>query len=281
MPEHLKCKTDLKTMGLKPGVFVKAKVWNSYIWVELYDIHEAVPKRKPTEKQLAALEKARQKQKELDICPICKEDVGRKNLILNSGGILACEWCHHVEQMKVKKKRGEEVFRRWFDEDFVILDTETTGLDGAEIVEIAIIDRMGHVLFDSLVKPNYPIPDEVMEIHGITNDRVAIAPTGDRIWEDIQSILQDRKILIYNDELDVQMISNSCHHYQIQPIHLNTECVMRTYANYIGSDRWLKLSDAADRWTSHRALEDCFATLKVITNVWIEMGLMNELKETS
>lgn len=53
-----------------------------------------------------------------------------------------------------------------------------------------------------------------------------------------------------------------------------------TDPNYIDSDRWLKLSDVADRWTSHRALDDCFATLKVITDVCSEMGLLNELKET-
>ncbi|HHQ4784521.1 TPA: hypothetical protein ACSPZU_004090, partial [Aeromonas veronii] len=42
-----------------------------------------------------------------------------------------------------------------------ILDTETTGLDDqAEIVEISIIDQLGKVVFDSLVKPQKPIPAE-------------------------------------------------------------------------------------------------------------------------
>ncbi len=36
-----------------------------------------------------------------------------------------------------------------FESDFVVLDTETTGLDErAEIVELSIIDKHGNTLFD-------------------------------------------------------------------------------------------------------------------------------------
>jgi len=43
--------------------------------------------------------------------------------------------------------------------DFVILDTETTGLyDDDEIVSIAIINSDGQTLLNQLVKPVRPIP---------------------------------------------------------------------------------------------------------------------------
>ena len=46
----------------------------------------------------------------------------------------------------------------YYNSDFVVLDTETTGLDSrAEIVEISIIDKHGNTLFDSLIKPKNPI----------------------------------------------------------------------------------------------------------------------------
>lgn len=40
--------------------------------------------------------------------------------------------------------------------DCVILDTETTGLHDAEIVQIAVIDHAGTVLLDTLVNPPHP-----------------------------------------------------------------------------------------------------------------------------
>lgn len=49
--------------------------------------------------------------------------------------------------------------------DVLILDTETTGLGHtAELVELAIVDTTGKVLFDELVKPAVegPAQDEVL-----------------------------------------------------------------------------------------------------------------------
>lgn len=67
--------------------------------------------------------------------------------------------------------------REWL-RNCVILDVETTGLDKyAEIVEISIIDEQGHILLNTLVKPLEPIPDDVIAIHGITNEMVASAPS--------------------------------------------------------------------------------------------------------
>jgi len=53
----------------------------------------------------------------------------------------------------------------------LILDTETTGLDG-EICEIAVIDLTGNVLINTLVKPTTSIPEDVIGIHGISDETV-------------------------------------------------------------------------------------------------------------
>lgn len=65
----------------------------------------------------------------------------------------------------------------------LIVDTETTGLgDDAEIVEIAVVDSQGSIVFDSLVKPRRPIPREASDIHGITNAAVEDAPGFAQLW---------------------------------------------------------------------------------------------------
>ena len=60
----------------------------------------------------------------------------------------------------------------------LFLDTETTGLGPADqVVEIAVLDAEGAVVFHSLVKPTVPIPAEATAIHGIRDEDVAGAPT--------------------------------------------------------------------------------------------------------
>src|SRR6185437_1044792 len=42
-------------------------------------------------------------------------------------------------------------------DDWVVLDTETTGLDaGAEVIDLAVLDRNGTVLLETLLRPLRP-----------------------------------------------------------------------------------------------------------------------------
>jgi hypothetical protein len=82
---------------------------------------------------------------------ICNEFVGVKNLIRQLDKTYICSWCLHNEAIKEMQSEGTAVFRSWFEQDFLILDTETKGLYGAEIVEIGIIDRNDQIDFESLI----------------------------------------------------------------------------------------------------------------------------------
>lgn len=75
----------------------------------------------------------------------------------------------------------------------VWLDTETTGVDieYARIVQLAILDTNGDALFESLLKPDIPIPPEVSAIHGIYAADVEDAPTFMRHAALIQGLLTD------------------------------------------------------------------------------------------
>lgn len=175
-----------------------------------------------------------------------------------------------MNRLKAQKK-----FNEWFEnkENIVLLDTETTGLYGAEIVEIAVTNLNDQVLFESLVNPVQPIPTEATVIHGITNEMVKDAPSWPEVWDKLYPIIKDKKVLIYNEAYDIRLILESFEaHYgdeipaeYLQQIEkLDTDCVMRAYADLVESPKWLKLEVAVGRKIEHRAKHDCFATGEVI-----------------
>jgi DNA polymerase III epsilon subunit-like protein len=93
----------------------------------------------------------------------------------------------------------------------VYLDTETTGLgDGAEIVELCVLDHAGRVVVDTLVKPRRRIPPEASRLHGITGAMVANAPTWADVWPDVEAALTGQRVAIYNADYSIAHEKPSC-----------------------------------------------------------------------
>ena len=68
------------------------------------------------------------------------------------------------------------------EDDVVVVDTETTGLDPAycSLIEIAALRMNGPNIverFQTFVNPGCSIPEEITELTGITNADIADAPT--------------------------------------------------------------------------------------------------------
>ena len=152
------------------------------------------------------------------------------------------------------------------DPNLIILDTETTGLDGdAEVVQIAIIDGNGNILFNSLVKPLRGIRSEALAINHITEAMVENAPTFKDIFPTLQKIIEDKRLVIYNANYDMRVMHQSGD--DLPPFfNVIVNCAMEAYAKYVsdwndyyGSYRWQKLPSG-----DHSALGDCLATLKLI-----------------
>ncbi len=85
----------------------------------------------------------------------------------------------------------------------VFLDLETTGLNLVtdRIVEIAMLKVMpdgSRVMKRKLVNPEMPIPKEVSEIHGITNEMVKDAPKFREIANEVRQFLEGADFGGYN-----------------------------------------------------------------------------------
>lgn len=165
---------------------------------------------------------------------------------------------------------------------YIVLDTETTGLNAAEdeILQVSIIDNEGAVLFDSYIKPTQHTEwAEAERIHHITPEMVADAPTIAEVMPEINDILNRYdKIVGYNLKFDKAFLENNGAEF------LSTEYadVMKMFApiygewnDQRGSYKWQKLTIDADYygydWSEHKeahnSLGDCYATLHVYKEI--------------
>jgi DNA polymerase-3 subunit epsilon len=152
---------------------------------------------------------------------------------------------------------------------WVILDTETTGLDGrAQVVQISIIDGAGAPLMKNvLIKPTVEIEREAADIHGITSEMVSDAPAFGSIAPEISELLKDKLVLIYNAPFDVRILKQSAQAVDYDDgLTILTQDVMQKYAEWVGewnhmrgSFKWQKLPGG-----DHTSLGDCIAVLDVI-----------------
>ena len=162
---------------------------------------------------------------------------------------------------------------------FVIIDTETTALDG-EPVEIAVIDQDGKILLHTLMKPSAPIGADAMAIHHITNEMVAGAPSYPDLQERLITLLSAIPVLSYNAVFDRKMLHNAGDAFQMKKVNWKElapwVCVMEAFAEFHGewndfrkSYTWKSLSFAGKHVGiatdgAHGALADCMITLGVV-----------------
>jgi DNA polymerase-3 subunit epsilon len=93
-----------------------------------------------------------------------------------------------------------------------IIDLEATGMNlGADrIVEIAIVRIMpdnSRLVKRKLINPEIPIPPNITDIHGLTNDMLKDAPTFRQVANEIKQFLNNCDLGGYNsNRFDIPML---------------------------------------------------------------------------
>lgn len=154
-------------------------------------------------------------------------------------------------------------------DDWIILDTETTGLGPKDqVVEIAIIDHLGHPLLDQRIKPTIPIPPAATAVHGLDDAALADKPTFADIAPVIQALLHDKTIICYNLDFDFRLLIQTAAATNTDPLTPAAWCAMQQYSRYCGdwSDyhgnyRYQRLPRQPGH---HSAISDCRQTLALI-----------------
>ena len=170
----------------------------------------------------------------------------------------------------------------------VFLDTETTGLHSTDqILEICVLDLVGHVLLDTPVRPSVEISPEAQAVHGLSAEMLADAPIWEHVRPELERVTQGRLIVIYNAAFDARMIDQSDRAAEVEKTPaLEVWCLMTAVAVWNGEPsirgggyRWLKLNDAAERLgvevagPRHRARGDAETARRVLLTLASERDL--------
>src|SRR5712691_7408321 len=200
IPSHLQTRTQLARQGLRPArgqapVGTMRNQLRPQDPYALYDVGQAIPKRPATPAQRTALAAARQRayaQRHYGTCPTCGDQEVWRDDLARWGQCGACQEAEELAQHAEDRAEAAEWARKMLaDPGAVVLDTETTDLDG-EVIEIAILAMQGEVLLESLVCPTGglgPISPAATLVHGLTMADVAEAPTFAQLYAQVAAIL--------------------------------------------------------------------------------------------
>lgn len=189
-----------------------------------------------------------------------------------------------------------------FPNEYIVLDTETTGLeaDYDQIIEIGMLKICNDKIvdkFSSVIRPTksfafishdklhdmiqeeiseyfsyHLVPEYITELTGITNEMVLFAPFFSDLSESIHNFIGDLPIIGHNINFDYRFLNFAFCENNLQPLHNSTICTMRISRKFLPNLEHHRLSDVCqalevDQNTSHRALGDAESTFFIFSKM--------------
>ncbi|MCD8200418.1 MAG: 3'-5' exoribonuclease [Coriobacteriaceae bacterium] len=156
------------------------------------------------------------------------------------------------------------------EEEFVFLDTETTGLDPKkdELIEIAAVIGRGPDIVDSFqtfVDPGRPIPEEIAELTGIADADVEGAPDPDAAVAQFADFADGRDIVAHNASFDRSFIMRHVGRHTLEGSWLDSLALSRIALPRLKGHRLADLSAMfeVEIESHHRALDDVEALARI------------------
>lgn len=182
------------------------------------------------------------------------------------------------EYFKQERLKSIQWARAYIAQGFIGLDTETTGMTGAdEIIQITLINSDGMTLMSNYTKPSIPVDPAAAAVHGITDEKLVNALTYEHIHPMLCQLVKGQLVVAYNLEFDRRMIRQTAAKFKLPPpAAAGLDCAMLRYAAFKGDVnekrggfRWHKLDVACNhlgiiRNESHEAGADVMDMIKVI-----------------
>jgi len=163
-------------------------------------------------------------------------------------------------------------------EEYVVVDLETTGLDpykGCEIIEIGITEILNNKIvknYSRFVKPKKEIPTFITEITNITNEMVKYEDSIEQVLPRFRKYIGNRTIIAHNAKFDLKFLNYYLKKLDLDLIenYICTLELLKKNKNYKGKNK--KLETACEYYNienknAHRADSDTLATAKLFLRI--------------
>ena len=173
--------------------------------------------------------------------------------------------------MSKREFKGESL--QYFPDSYIIIDTETTGLDPKRdaIIEIAALKVVNGTIIDtysSLINPEHPVNFFVTELTGITNKELSEAPLASEVLPSFYDFIEDFILVGHNVNFDINFLYDhilSLMGKYVSNDYVDTLYISRRYYKNVPNHKLETLSKflEIEQNTFHRALSDCMTTFSL------------------
>jgi DNA polymerase-3 subunit epsilon len=156
-----------------------------------------------------------------------------------------------------------------FNDRALIVDTETVGAGpSVEIVEVAIGDSAGRIVYHSLVRPVFnQLPRSTKE-QRFEHAEFDAAPDWAEAWEQIAKTIDNKLLIAYNAAFDRRVLAAMRERHRQPSTERGWRCAMQMVKRSLGTKRNLTLSEACAHYGleggNHRADYDVLATWRLL-----------------
>ncbi len=159
-----------------------------------------------------------------------------------------------------------------YDGEFVVFDIETTGLKATSdsITEIGAVKiKGGNIVdeFNTFVNPLRPIPPNIVQLTGITDEMVADAPTDDKAVADFLEFSKGCVLVAHNANFDTAFIKAAAERHSIpfDNAYIDTLELARTLVKDVKNHKLATLTKhfGVKLENHHRACDDAAATARI------------------
>ena len=167
---------------------------------------------------------------------------------------------------------------------YIVLDTETTGLDpddGHKIIEIGCTEILNRNItnntFHKYINPNREIDVEASKIHGLTNSFLKDKPVFEEIYPELREYISNSPIIIHNAPFDIGFLKKEHSTITVSDDFLDNEIIdSLKLARKISPGKKNTLDALCERYSvdnSDRTLHGALLDAKLLAFVYLKMTI--------